>query len=301
MAGALFVLTSPIPGRASAEPLATAATEASFASEAEKGAEGNLKYSFTTGFPLVAGAVASVVVPSQIYKTPPPCRWCNGASPNALDRWARKAKWEDSCRAASLSYKTLVAAGGIALLPMAHESGGKEWLINSGAIVDSVAVTVALTQVVKYAVRRERPSPGICHPDRTSEPDRNMSFFSGHTAVAFAAISSAREVSRLRGRPRNGWLALGAATAAVTGYLRVAGDRHHLVDVLTGAGVGYLVGRWVPRRFHRASGTALPQARVARQSPPAFGYVRTVTAGDRTLLLGVSKGPGKSLQLRLTF
>ena len=60
MAGALFVLTSPIPGRASTEPLATAATEASFASEAEKGAEGNLKYSFTTGFPLVAGAVASV-------------------------------------------------------------------------------------------------------------------------------------------------------------------------------------------------------------------------------------------------
>ena len=290
-------------GLAATPVLAETEGSSSFRSEDETRPQDGLRYSFTTGLPLIAGGIASVVVPSQIFKTPPLCRWCNGSTPNAIDTWARKAKWADPCRAASLSYKTMGAAAAIALLPMSRESSGKEWLINTGAIVDSVAVTVMLTQVMKYAVRRERPSPGICHPDRTIEPDRNMSFFSGHTSVAFALISSAREVSRLRGRPRNEWLLVGGVSAAVTGYLRVAGDRHHLIDVLTGAGVGYLVGTWVPRHLHKTKVvTGAPPAVGARLSPMSMpGYVKAVNRGDRPMMIQIGTGPGKSLQFGITF
>ncbi len=122
----------------------------------------------------------------------------------------------------SLEYSTAAGvsllAGGIAaavaMLPMSHHAESREWLVNAGAVTESVAVTVMLTQVTKYVVRRERPSPSTCHPDRATESDRNLSFFSGHTAIALALVSSAHETARLRGQPTNNWIWVGGAAAA---------------------------------------------------------------------------------------
>ena len=38
----------------------------------------------------------------------------------------------------------------------------------------------------------------------------------------------------------------GFTLAAVTGYLRIAADKHYFTDVLTGAGIGVLGGLLVP-------------------------------------------------------
>ena len=186
---------------------------------------------------------------------------------------------------------------------MSREKSAHEWLVNAGAVVDSVAVTVILTQAVKYAVRRERPADTTCHPDRTSEPDRNLSFFSGHTAVAFALIASAHETSRLRGRPRNDWLWLGGASAVATGYLRVAGDRHYLIDVVTGAGVGYLVGRLTPRHLRRSKAPDISGAHPEWEGAPRAPTLALTKAlgADRGVLLQVGKGPGRSLQVGIRF
>ncbi len=292
---------------ASAGPAGPVAVEeGSDQTEDEKADPTALKYSASAGLSLFAGAIASAALPSEIYKKPPPCRWCEGANPNLIDRWARKARWEDPCRAARLSNTALGVVGAVALLPMSRESRGREWLVNAGAVVDSVSVTVMLTQVVKYTVRRARPAASTCHPERSTEPDRNLSFFSGHAAVAFAMVSSAHEAARLRGRPRNDWLWVGGAAAAATGYFRVAGDRHHLVDVVTGAGVGYFVGAWVTRHLHGRAGSGLTQApvglaRPSSSSPPMFAYARSVLSGDRRVLVQVGKGPGRSLQLGISF
>lgn len=287
-------------------PADTPPDESRSESEDEKARPDELRYSAATSAPLLAGAIASVVLPSAIHRTPVSCRWCDGANPNAIDRWARKAKWEDPCRAGRLSYWTFGAAGAIALLPMSHESRREDWLVNAGAVADSVAVTVMLTQVAKYTVRRERPSASTCHPERPTEPDRNLSFFSGHTAIAFAMVASAREAARLRGHPRNQWLWMGGAASVATGYLRVAGDRHHLLDVTTGAAVGYLVGRWVPRHLHGASARGASEAPAARfisptSYPPLLGYSRPVTAAGRNFLVQVGKGPGRSVRLGISF
>lgn len=252
-----------------------------------------LKYQASTALPIIGGAVASVVLPG---KATPACRWCDRANPNVVDRWARNATWTDPCRAAAMSYKSLAVAGVVAFVPLSRETRGEDWLVNAGAIVDSVGVTVMIMQAAKYTVRRERPAPSTCHPKHIT--DGNLSFFSGHTAVAFALVSSAYEVSRLRGHERSEWLWLGGAAAGVTGYLRMAGERHNLTDVIAGAGVGYLVGRWVPRHLHRKSPLESQPARVAASSPMMMGFTKGLASGA---LLQIGKGPGKSVQFGLTF
>lgn len=267
-----------------------------------KAPETGLRYKAATGVPLFAAAVAAVVLPTRIYQTPPRCRWCDGSDPNLIDRWARKARWEDPCRAAALSNWALGAAGAVSLVPMSHESRGGDWLVNTGAVVDSVAVTMIVTQVVKYTVRRERPSSSTCHPGRASEPDRNLSFFSGHAAVAFAMVSAAQETARLRGHPRNSWVWIGGAASALTGYLRVAGDSHNLIDIVAGASVGYAIGKWVPRHLRSSSEGGALQAVGGTgplgQPPPLFSYSARDDRGPRVQL---GKGPGRSFQISIVF
>ena len=130
-----------------------------------------LTYDGTLGLALFGGAIVSVALPAAVYKAPAGCRWCDAGNLNAIDRWARKARWDAPCRAGNLSDATLVVASAVALLPMSRESSGHDWLVNAGTVADSVAVTVMLTQAVKYTVRRERPAPTTCHPGRANEPD----------------------------------------------------------------------------------------------------------------------------------
>jgi membrane-associated phospholipid phosphatase len=270
---------------------------------ADPGAERDLRGALSIS--LLAGALTSAALPAEVFKTPPACRWCNGADPNAIDRWAAGAKWEDPCRAARLSYTTLGAAAVVAFGPLSHESNARHWAENTVAVTDSVAVAVMATQIVKYAVRRERPAPDTCHPGRKRETDRNLSFFSGHTSVAFALVASAHETARLRGRRSNdAVLWTGGAAAALTGYLRIAGDRHHLADVLTGAGVGYAIGRWIPRHVLRPDRKTSTDRPGMLRSPPGttpamFAYSRATSDGKVLVQLG--KGPGRSLQVGIRF
>ncbi len=260
----------------------------------------------TLSISLVAGAVASTAVPSEVFKTPPACRWCGGSDPNAIDRWAAAAKWEDPCRAGRLSYATLGAAAVVAFGPLSHEPNARDWAENAGAVTDSVAVAVMATQIVKYVVRRERPAASLCHRGRESEADRNLSFFSGHASLAFALVASAHETARLRGRRSNdAWLWTGGTAAALTGYLRIAGERHHLIDVVTGAGVGYAIGKWIPRQVLRPDHRDSTDGPAAFRKPPdpapaLFAYSRAVTSDGR-VLLQLGKGPGRSLQFGIRF
>jgi hypothetical protein len=76
-----------------------------------------------------------------------------------------------------------------------------------------------------------------------------LSFFSGHTALAFSFAVSAGTIASMRSYRNAGWvLGSGLTMAAATGYLRIAADRHYFTDVLTG---GRGLGRSVPARHAR--------------------------------------------------
>jgi membrane-associated phospholipid phosphatase len=108
--------------------------------------------------------------------------------------------------------------------------------------------------VVKLAVGRQRPfvrygnwEPG----SREGDPDDNLSFYSGHSALAFSIAAASGTVSTLRGYHSAPWVwAVGMTLASGVGYLRMAGDKHWLTDVLVGAAVGGGVGAAVPLLLH---------------------------------------------------
>ena len=101
---------------------------------------------------------------------------------------------------------------------------GHNWprfIVNTGA---SVAMAYGAKTALKAMVKEERPD----HSD-------NMSFPSGHAAMAFAA---ARSIDK-EFRKESIWIPIvGYAAATAVGIERVANDHHHWYDVVAGAGVG---------------------------------------------------------------
>jgi len=211
---------------------------------------------------LTLGVGASWIVSEALkgHLAPDACRWCES---NPFDDGVRSAlRWDDTAAADSTSYVL-----GFALLPAvmlgvnaasARDAGaavqGAEDLL---LVTEAVAFASALNQATKFLVGRERPFVHVLAVEdkaRTNNPaDNNVSFFSGHTTLAFAAAVSGATVATLRGYDTAPYLwVIGGLMALGTGYLRIAADRHYLSDVLVGATVGALAG-WAVPWLHRAS------------------------------------------------
>ena len=110
---------------------------------------------------------------------------------------------------------------------------------------------------IKQIVRRVRPDAARCQDSPGEiwrdfcERDPHRSFPSGHTAGAFtgaALICTMRANFPLYGSRAADAVACASAVglASLVGILRLVAGRHHLVDVLAGAGVGVLTGWLVP-------------------------------------------------------
>ena len=147
----------------------------------------------------------------------------------------------------------LVGSAGLLLF----ELGAVELVIASEAVLVSAALTVALM----YAVRR--PRPFLYGQDAPLEERESggaaMSFPSGHTANAFAAVTALFSIWHAH-RPRSAapyWaLAIGGALAASVGAGRVVSGDHFPSDVLAGALIGSAIG-WATPELHRTGSLAL--------------------------------------------
>ena len=123
----------------------------------------------------------------------------------------------------------------------------------SDAVVVAQAIAGSLTLSVLTNTSTRRPRPHV-YGDESPLADRtsgkaSLSFFSGHTATAFAAAVSVFETLRRRhpGRPTNYVvLGVGLGIGALVGSARVLGGQHFLTDVLVGAVVGTSLGVLVP-------------------------------------------------------
>jgi membrane-associated phospholipid phosphatase len=196
---------------------------------------------------------------------PATCRWCDRLADgtdalNGFDAWGRGVRWstEGIPTARRLSDVTGIVAAPLLMLGLdawvAHRNGAlAEVPVDYLIIIESAAVAAVFTQVVKFLVARQRPyahalSPGELDPLDT---DSNVSFFSGHTQLAFTLAVATGTVAELRGYEGR-WLiwAVGLPLAALTGYLRMGADKHYLSDVLTGAAVGSALGFLIPTVFH---------------------------------------------------
>jgi membrane-associated phospholipid phosphatase len=204
----------------------------------------------------VTGGLAAILIGTELAKNslaPPRCRWC---ASNAFDRPVRDAlRWQATGTASALSYVAVflapVAMVGMLGLDAYPEGGMRRWIDDTLLVAEATMASGVLAQAVKYAVGRERPFVRALAPGaraQTSDPtDNNVSFFSEHASIAFTLATAAGTVASLRRYRRAPYVwAVGMALAALTGYLRIAADRHYLSDVLVGAGVGMAAGFALP-------------------------------------------------------
>lgn len=93
-------------------------------------------------------------------------------------------------------------------------------------LIEAQLVTQTVVQGLKYSIRRPRP-----------DGSDSLSFPSGHTASSFATATVLQR--------HFGWgVGLPAyAFASYVGMARMTADKHHLSDVIMGAGIGLVAGR----------------------------------------------------------
>ncbi|MBI5502752.1 MAG: phosphatase PAP2 family protein [Deltaproteobacteria bacterium] len=195
------------------------------------------------------------------HLAPEECVWCGS---NAFDDAARDAfLWADTDAADATS--GVLAFGLLPAITLAVNaaSARDEGRAVQGAedlllVAEAAALAASVNQLTKFLVGRERPFVHALPEEwkgLTAKPDdNNLSFFSGHTTLAFAVAVSGATVATLRGYDSAPYLwAIGGTMALATGWLRIAADKHYLSDVLIGAAVGSLIG-WLVPWLHRRDG-----------------------------------------------
>lgn len=218
--------------------------------------------------PAVSGGVIGMGgvlwIGSELTKekiAPETCRWCDSVP--GVDRSVRdQLRWENTKRADDLSdvldfvALPVIVLGGDALLASQH-GALRGWDEDALVIVEAVVASAVLNQVVKFSAGRERPFVHALETDEekaaTEHPDdNNLSFYSGHTALAFSLVGAAGQVARMRGY-KHAWLVwpVGGVLAATVGYLRIGADKHWFSDVATGAVMGGAIGVGLPYLLHR--------------------------------------------------
>jgi membrane-associated phospholipid phosphatase len=238
-----------------------------------------LRASQATDLAVTLGGAGAWLTSDELQEqlTAPHCRWCDRTSGtdtlNDLDRAVRALRWRRTSWAATLSDVALLAtpiAAEASSAFAAGRGGGSHDLGTDTLVVAETGVLAAdLNQLVKFLALRERPDAhavALVDPKaRRASVDDDLSFCSGHTTETVALAVAAGTVSSLHGyRFAPLVWSTSLPLAAVTGYLRIAADRHYLTDVLAGAVLGAAVGFLVPYAIHRPDGPTQGSAGTAQ-------------------------------------
>jgi membrane-associated phospholipid phosphatase len=200
---------------------------------------------------------------------PETCRWCDrnpdGTDAlNGLDRWGRglagttEVQRNRADTASDVVDFVLLPAGVLGwqyALTRGNGAPRSFFLQDAGIIIEAAVLSSVANQTVKFIAGRERPFVHVLPEDQkplTEHPvDNNLSFYSGHTNLAFALVVSAGTVAELRGYQHRTWIwAVGLPVATSVGLLRMAADKHYLTDVATGALLGSAFGVAMPLLLH---------------------------------------------------
>ncbi len=156
-------------------------------------------------------------------------------------RWGDNGKIAGNCSDIFL-YGFFV--GSIPISPLLSKNNYMDLLLTN---LEVLSINGLVTNMVKHKVKRQRPySFYDTFPDNE---DSYRSFFSGHTSTAFA-IGTSTALSLTRNTELNERLIWGSfiTPAILTGYLRIAADKHFATDVIAGGIIGSLVGSLVNKR-----------------------------------------------------
>lgn len=234
-----------------------------------------LRYDLRIDVPVGVAALAITSLPLFVHG-PRVCRWCES---NGFDDGARRGLVWSNPRAAYHASNVFavalpLAALGVLGIEAAQGGSGKSFAADGLFVGEAVLSAMALNQIIKYAVARQRPF--VHHQNETvlaEAPRRtedNVSFYSAHTGLAFSLVAATATVAKLRGYKSAPYIwGLGLPLAAATGFFRIAADRHYLSDVLVGALISTAVGIALPRLLHgrRSTETSSAASSLSSSSP----------------------------------
>jgi hypothetical protein len=130
----------------------------------------------------------------------------------------------------------------------AKVTGNKEARSEVDAMRRAFVVNAITVQVLKVAIRRDRPAPGVEKDGWFGHED--LSFPSGHTAAAFAIGTVLAESGDDKRRALR--RTLGYGIGVYTAYQRVNHDSHWFSDTVAGAAIGIAAANVVMRRRREA-------------------------------------------------
>lgn len=173
---------------------------------------------------------------------------CDPAKVDALDRGVAgrySAGWN---RASDIGIATLLVSE---IGVLAGVDGVGPGLNDAVVVAEAVVWANALGTIANYSLRRPRPfAYGDGAPlELRTDGNAGMSFFSGHTATAFAATTAIFvTLHKLQPKSPLPWivLAIGGLGSAFVGTSRMLAGYHFPTDVLAGATVGVSLGFLVP-------------------------------------------------------
>ena len=197
---------------------------------------------------VVAGTV--VVVPYAFASTfiKPRCP-CDPREVNAFDRGVIGRSNHVVATASD------VTAGLALLVPMvldyADVGWSKPFREDLAVFTQTIAVNSALVTLAKYAVRRPFPGTYAGEADLVNSPRGYRAFYSGHTALAFAAFTAmAMTVTRRHGGRSWPWVLAAVVGSSVAVEMVVSG-RHFPTDVIVGGVAGTATGIAIPLLHRR--------------------------------------------------
>ncbi|WP_242392245.1 phosphatase PAP2 family protein [Anaeromyxobacter oryzisoli] len=195
--------------------------------------------------PVLAASALVIVVPSllasEIIDERCPC------DPSTVNRFDRGAIGNHDRAASAASDLTLgVAMAAPVALELLWVRGQAALLTDLVIYAEVLLVNGALVEIAKYTVQRPLPRTYAGDPNLVRSAGGYRSFYSGHTAGTFAALSFAAFTMGRRTDQRVWpWFVVAGVGASVA-VERVAAGWHFPTDVIAGAVMGTLVGVGVP-------------------------------------------------------
>lgn len=250
--------------------------------------------------PMLAVCLASSLAHAEGEKSS--ARWHGGVLVDSPVRSALRAPTPEARHAANVESNALLYSM-VATPTLSAAMNAPSFADAAGLMLVSVetfAVTAGLVTLIKGVTKRERPyatAAGLSaycveHPrDEKCKGDRNASFFSGHSATAFAGAGLVCMQQMALG-PKFATLGCGSAMtlAGATALLRIIADKHYATDTLVGAVVGLATGMLLPYALHFAPWAPIPVATDMRAS--AVEPARVATAPQTALQIAPWGTPG---------
>jgi len=185
---------------------------------------------------------------------------CSPSSVNAFDRGVIGNSSDAADWISNVTLALVLAAPPLADWLALRRS--RPFLDDLFVFAESISVNGALTTLSKYAV--QRPIPRVySDPSLADDPGNYRAFYSGHTSLVFAALSTTSVTLNARyGLTWQPWLATALIGASVAAE-RVLGGFHFYTDVMVGAAAGLVVGTAVSVIHLRAHGLRVSAFRPA--------------------------------------